>query len=318
MSLLSKKEERKRVKEFEALAPGLIPGNVVVIGINHIKRNPRQPRKYFDGKTISVLAGSLEEDGDVDCPIHVTVRKDHVLLVDGERRFRASQEAGIEKMSCFILPPLSDKKVFLRSARANFGREGMSPVEEARAIQEIMLSEGCTQAEVSKIVSKYPPQVSQLLKYLRLDDEIQDLVIRREISNGVAIILTSYPREKQRDILSAIESARKERGGSIQQNDALRVAQARADQLGVAPVRSARGRKTEALSHSDAVAKNILSKIAAFDKAINEMAHVVAAAGGVEKFAKSLNKINILTLAASFKAVEKRVQEQVKILSFVS
>lgn len=304
-------EEKERVKMFKKL--NLVPGTIVKIPLVHIRPNPHQPRKFFKEEALDALTGSLDE-GDVDCPVQVTIRDTHALIVDGERRFRSARSAGMTEVSCQICEVMDEKRVFLKSVRAYFGKEGMSPVESARAIEKLMSDNEWSQAEAARQACMSPSQVSQVMKYLNLIPEIQELVMRGEIANGVASVVARYPKEIQLGLLKKLLGEREKLGGKIDQNVATRIAQAEAEMQGHKPIRAKRG-KQEALCHADAVVKNVMAKATSLEKAINELISAEYSAGSSKKFFKGLKTVNILGVEAVLKVVKKKLDDHLQVIS---
>lgn len=318
MSKKKKREEateKARVQAFMEM--NLTPGIITKVPIVHIRPNSEQPRKFFNEEDLGVLSTSFEEN-DVDCPIHVTMRGTYVLIIDGERRYRAALKAKLSQISCQIFGDLDDKKVHLRSARANFGKEDMSPVEKARAIKKIMDDYGWSQAEAARWASMHPTQVSQLMKYLNLSPDIQEMLIRGEISNGISLIVACYPQENQAGILERLLAERAKLGGRMEQNVALRIAKMTAEEQGFVPhKRGTRGRKAT-LSHTDAVVKNLISKAVSFGKALDEVASAEKATGGTERFFKQLKIVNILEVMRVLKDLGVKLQHTTQAIDSIA
>lgn len=303
--------EKERVKRFKELK--LVPGIIVKISLAHIRPNPHQPRKFFKEDALDALSGSLDE-GDVDCPVQVTLMDTYVRIIDGERRYRAAGMAGIKEVSCQVFEKMNEKKVFLKSVRAYAGKENMSLVEAACAVKKLMDDNGWSQAEAARQASMHPAQVCNLMKYLNLTPHIQGLVIREEVSNGVAGIVARYPVENQQAILEKLLGERKKFGGKIDQNAAARIAQAEAEKQGCKPLRAKRG-KQETLCHADAVTKNVMAKAVSLEKAINEMISAEHTAGSSQKFFGCLKKVNILGIEAVLNIVKKKLDDRLRVIS---
>jgi len=183
-------------------------GQMVIkkISIDLIKPNPEQPRKVFNNKKIKLLAESFYMRGDVDYAILVTPRNDdengkkYYMIIDGERRWRATKETKLKEISCQVHPKMPDEEIYVMSARVNLGRENLNPIEEARMIERLMSIQKLNQAGVARVISKSPIYVSNMLKYLKLHIGIQELLLQDGISKGVALQLSLY-REEDQDIL---------------------------------------------------------------------------------------------------------------------
>lgn len=256
------------ITEFVHLAE---VGQVVRLPLTLIKPNPNQPRKFFDELSVESLGKSCIDKQDVKQPILV-VKCDEdtcVMIVDGERRWRAAKHAGLQAISCLIKPPMSEIDIFVESAVTNFGREDMSPIEEAHALKRIMDEKGLNQSELSALVGKHPAQISNILKYLKLDREIQALVITRKLDKGIGLQLATYQPQHQTQLLKELEGEVGRRGGKkIHPNEASRFLRGVAEKQGLAAAPTKKGR--ELASHTDLTVRNLLRSLEIFEKSLNE------------------------------------------------
>jgi ParB/RepB/Spo0J family partition protein len=204
------------------------PGTTVKSPLDFIKRNEKQPRIVFNQASLIELANSMKENADVVCPIHVTIRKNanglYALIVDGERRWRAAPMAGLKSISISIMPPMTDKEIYMASAKANFGRENMSPIEEAYVIINLRNEYGWDQKTVAQELGKSQGFVSNTLKYLLLIEDLQQKLLYGEIDKGIALQLVQvekedqqYAWEKVQDICKKYEADKKRK---LHPNDA--------------------------------------------------------------------------------------------------
>jgi len=171
------------------------------IPVKLIRPNPNQPRIIFNKDKISLLAETFDWHGDVDNVIMVTQRTDnegeYYLIIDGERRWRAAKEAGLEEVSCQIWPEISDMEIYMMSVRGNLNREDFNPIEVARIIDHLTRVRLVSKVEVAKLMGKSIGYVNNALKYLELHEGIQELLLKGHISNGVALQLSLYEKDDQ-------------------------------------------------------------------------------------------------------------------------
>ena len=135
-------------EESKSPAPEPVPGDgELVLDINLIHPNPNQPRRYFDPKKMRWLRESIRAIGQLEQIIvipHPDI-KGHFKLFDGERRYRACKEVGLQKMLAVIRYNVkSDEELHEKSAAINFGREPTTHLENMRALKKIMFDTGET------------------------------------------------------------------------------------------------------------------------------------------------------------------------------
>lgn len=246
------------------ISNGLIcadPGNKSKVPIELIRPNPDQPRKTFIEETLSAMAISLKKRGDVEYPLLVTISKDgtYAMIIDGERRWRASQLAKLKEISCIFCDQMEEREIHLVSAKGNLCREDMTPIEKALMIKKLMADFDWNQTEVANEIGATPPHVSNMLKYLKLTPEIQSLVLHRKLDNGVALQLATYQPHDQGRLLKVIETEVEKRGKRLHPNEASRILRGAAEKKGLKPAVTKRGQKHS--SHADLSAKNVLRQI---------------------------------------------------------
>lgn len=178
-------------------------GGVSYIDINDIKPNTEQPRRNFDPDKISELANSITEHGIIQ-PLVVRKKDGQYEIVAGERRWRASREAGLKSVPC-IVREFSDEENMLIAIIENMQREDLNPIEEAMGLEQMMKTYGMTQEEISRSVSKSRPYISNMLRLLKLPEEVRTFVEEGKISTGHARALINVGNsEKQRKLCQMI------------------------------------------------------------------------------------------------------------------
>jgi ParB family chromosome partitioning protein len=158
-------------------------GELRELPVGLIKPNPGQPRTKFDPEALSALAASIEASGIVQ-PLLVRPLPDGSYeLVAGERRWRAAQQAGLEKVPAVVREQAEAER--LQAALIeNMVREDLNPVEEAKACAALVEDLGLTKEELARRVGRSRPAVSNLIRLLELPDETLGLLESGELSEG--------------------------------------------------------------------------------------------------------------------------------------
>ncbi len=155
------------------------------IDINKIEANPWQPRSHFDEEKLSELAASIKEIGIIQ---PLTLRKvgpDKYQIIAGERRFRASKLAGLEKVPAFVRDA-GDETMLEMALVENIQREDLDPIEIAISYQRLIDECNLTQESMSDRVGKKRSTITNYLRLLRLPAEIQLGLREKQISMGHA------------------------------------------------------------------------------------------------------------------------------------
>ena len=161
-----------------------VENGISYININDIKPNEGQPRKTFDEEKIVELADSIQEHGLIQ-PIVLRKSGKGYEIVAGERRWRACRKAGLKEVPC-IIKELNDEENMLIAIIENMQREDLNPIEEAEGLNQMIVTYGLTQAEVSKSVGKSRPYITNVLRLLKLPEEVRVMVSNGELSSGHA------------------------------------------------------------------------------------------------------------------------------------
>lgn len=168
--------------------------------IGDITPNPRQPRTVFEEEALNELVHSIKEIGLLQ-PIVVRRVSNGYELVAGERRWRASQLAGLTTIPAIIRETADD--ALLRDALLeNLHRAQLNALEEAAAYQQLLDDFGCTQEELATRIGRSRPQVSNTLRLLRLPPNVQRRVAAGVLSAGHARALLGLPTHEAMDALA--------------------------------------------------------------------------------------------------------------------
>lgn len=161
------------------------PSSINEVDIDLIHANPTQPRKDFDQQAIEELAESIRNIGIIQ---PITLRQEEngtYMIVAGERRFRASQLAGLETIPAYIRK-VSDDAVMEMALIENIQREDLNAIEVALAYQQLQAKANLSQEELAQRVGKSRASVANFMRLLRLPAEIQLALKEKKLSMGHA------------------------------------------------------------------------------------------------------------------------------------
>ena len=155
------------------------------IPIEFLFPNKNQPRKIFDQEKINELSQSIKQKGLI-LPILVKkIDEKNYQIIAGERRWRASQKAGLHNVPV-IIKNLDDKEILEIALIENMQREDLNPIEEAEGITRLQEEYQYTQEELAKILGKSRPQISNTIRLLKLPHKVQEFVQNKSLSAGHA------------------------------------------------------------------------------------------------------------------------------------
>lgn len=174
----------------------------VEIPIARIKGNPYQPRLRVEQEALERLAGSIAEHGVLQ-PILVTETLDGYQLVAGERRVRASQMAGLERVPA-IVRQMADRDQLALALVENIQRADLNAMEEAHAYRQLMGEFEMSQEQVADRVGRARSTIANTLRLLDLDPTVQEAVADGRISEGHARALVGLPPLAQTQLVEAI------------------------------------------------------------------------------------------------------------------
>ncbi|MBV9216133.1 MAG: ParB/RepB/Spo0J family partition protein [Acidobacteria bacterium] len=184
----------------EALAP--VGATTSEIDIDLISPNPQQPRTRFTEENLEELAQSIRSNGVVQ-PIVLRQIEGKYQIVAGERRWRASQKAGLRKIPA-VIREVSDEKMLELALIENIQRQELNPIEEAIAYRKLIENIGLTQEQLSERVGRERSLIATSVRLLRLPTEIQRAIEEGELSAGHGrALLMSDDGAVQREIANA-------------------------------------------------------------------------------------------------------------------
>ena len=166
---------------------------MAMIEIAKVAPNAQQPRKDFPQDALDELTQSIRENGVIQA---ITVRRvpnGRYELVSGERRVRASIEAGLTEIPAYILEVESDRKMLELAIIENVQRLQFNPIEEAEAYERLIEDCDLTQEEVADKISKDRSTITNTLRLLKLPQPIKDSLRKGELGLGHAKVILSLP-----------------------------------------------------------------------------------------------------------------------------
>ena len=170
--------------------------NLNEVDIAQIEPNPNQPRREFDEEALQELANSIREVGIIQPVTLRQVADGRYQIIAGERRWRASQLAGLTSIPAYIRT-VEDENVMEMALVENIQREDLNAIEIALAYQHLAESSGMTQARISERVGKSRAAVTNYLRLLKLPAQVQMALKDKEIDMGHARALLSLESPSQ-------------------------------------------------------------------------------------------------------------------------
>ena len=163
--------------------------------ISDISPDPEQPRRHFNKEKLEELVNSIRIHGVLQ-PIVVVRKNSKFLIVAGERRYRASKLAGLERVPA-VIRELSDQNRLELSLIENIQRENLNPIEEAQGLKRLVDEFGLTHETVAEAVGRSRSAVSNSLRLLALPEPVQEMLFLRQLEMGHARALLPLPVMEQ-------------------------------------------------------------------------------------------------------------------------
>jgi len=173
--------------ELTSAAPATVrlgDREAIMVEVEGLAANPNQPRKTFNDEGLAELASSIRENGVLQ-PILVRRVGAELEIVAGERRVRAARLAGIAEVPALVCS-LAEAESMRIALLENIQREDLDPIEEAEAYKAIMEHYGASHGELAAMLGKSRPGVSNMLRLLRLETTIRELVQSQVLTMGHA------------------------------------------------------------------------------------------------------------------------------------
>jgi len=186
---------------FEQSAQENSESMVRLVSIESLSPNPDQPRKTFSQASLDELADSIRRHGLLQPLLVHEQETGNYTIIAGERRYRAAQLAGLQKVPVIVRAQNDSDRHLELSLVENIQREDLDPIEEAQAYLKLMEISGVTQERIAEMVGKNRVTVANAIRLLRLPDNIQTAIKQGLLSAGHARALLSIEDDTARQIL---------------------------------------------------------------------------------------------------------------------
>ena len=188
----SKEETEKKAKakaEAKAAEEMDDKGRILMLKLDLVQPNKEQPRKTFDEEKINELAESVKNYGVLQ-PLLVQKKGRFYEIIAGERRWRAAKAAGLKEVPA-VLKEYSKQEAMEISLIENVQRADLNPIEEALGYKQLIDEFGLTQEEIAVRVAKSRTVITNTMRLLKLDEQIQNMLVQGVITSGHARALLS-------------------------------------------------------------------------------------------------------------------------------
>ncbi|UTF59055.1 ParB/RepB/Spo0J family partition protein [Gilvimarinus sp. DA14] len=219
--------------QTQASAPTIpADGKLMQLPVELIQRGKYQPRRDMHPEALEELSDSIKAQGVMQPIVVRPIGDDKYEIIAGERRWRATQLAGLDKIPA-VVREVPDEAAIAMALIENIQREDLNPIEEAIALKRLQDEFELTQQEVAQAVGKSRTTVTNLLRLIALDDEVKKLLEHGDLEMGHARALLTLSPEQQREAGRIIVA----KGLTVRQTEALvRKLQEEKDNPPAAPV----------------------------------------------------------------------------------
>lgn len=185
------KEETEKKAKAEAKSAEEMDekGRILMLKLDLVQPNKEQPRKTFDEEKINELAESIKNYGVLQ-PLLVQKNDSFYEIIAGERRWRAAKAAGLKEVPA-VLKEYSKQEAMEISLIENVQRADLNPIEEALGYRQLIDEFGLTQEEIAVRVAKSRTAIANTMRLLKLDEQIQNMLVQGVITSGHARALLS-------------------------------------------------------------------------------------------------------------------------------
>ncbi len=205
----------------EAVAAAISPqpgldGKLCELPVEFVQRGKYQPRRDMHPEALEELAESIKAQGVMQPIVVRPIGVDKYEIIAGERRWRATQLAGLDKIPV-VIREVPDEAAIAMALIENIQREDLNPIEEAVALKRLQDEFELTHQEVAAAVGKSRTTVTNLLRLIALGDEVKKLLEHGDLEMGHARALLTLPVADQREVARQVVS----KGLSVRQTEAL-------------------------------------------------------------------------------------------------
>lgn len=174
-----------------------IKATIKNLPIELLTRGKYQPRQHFDNTALQELANSIKQVGEILQPLIVRPKSNgRYEIIAGERRWRAAQLIGLEKVPCSV-GHYTDEEALQIALIENTARRNLNPIEEAEGMDRLIKEFQYTHEQVAQALGKSRTEVTNLLRLLKLDPKVKTLIIESDLSESHGKILAGVPVEQQ-------------------------------------------------------------------------------------------------------------------------
>lgn len=210
------KAEPLNAADMPVAEPGPKDGRLLNLPVEFMQRGKYQPRRDMHQEALQELAESIKAQGVMQPIVVRPIGEDKYEIIAGERRWRATQLAGIDTIPA-VIRDVNDEAAIAMALIENIQREDLNPIEEAISLKRLQDEFELTHQEVADAVGKSRTGVTNLLRLLNLTDEVRMLLEHGDLEMGHARCLLSLPSNQQRSIARQIIA----RSLSVRQAEAL-------------------------------------------------------------------------------------------------
>ena len=210
------KAEGLNPADMPVAEPGPKDGRLLNLPVEFMQRGKYQPRRDMHQEALQELAESIKAQGVMQPIVVRPIGEDKYEIIAGERRWRATQLAGIDTIPA-VIRDVNDEAAIAMALIENIQREDLNPIEEAISLKRLQDEFELTHQEVADAVGKSRTGVTNLLRLLNLTDEVRMLLEHGDLEMGHARCLLSLPSNQQRSIARQIIA----RSLSVRQAEAL-------------------------------------------------------------------------------------------------
>lgn len=200
--LLSAAKTENAISNGDAISSAVTDKSLQNLPVDMIYQSPYQPRQIMEPEALEALASSIRQQGVVQ-PIVVRKVGESYELIAGERRWRASQLAGLQDIPA-VIKNVDDQEAAAIAIIENLQREDLNPLEEAQAFANLIEKFGLTHQEVGEVVSRSRAAVSNSLRLLALAQPVKDMLNQGELEMGHARALLALDVKQQPRCANAI------------------------------------------------------------------------------------------------------------------
>ncbi|OGT53562.1 MAG: chromosome partitioning protein ParB [Gammaproteobacteria bacterium RIFCSPHIGHO2_12_FULL_41_15] len=170
---------------------------------NHMQPSPYQPRKIIDQEALRELAQSIRSQGVIQPIVVREVDDNRYEIIAGERRWRAAQLAGLVKVPV-VIKNISEQAAIAVALIENIQRQDLNAIEESQALNRLMTEFVLTHQQVADMVGKSRASVTNLLRLLKLNDDVRQMLEQGQLEMGHARALLSLEGVQQSDIADRV------------------------------------------------------------------------------------------------------------------